>query len=122
MIHYRKMTKNYIFRKFQCGLSKEETAQLCFKSVRTITSWDLGSEIPSVYKRLMRLSTKNRLSHLEEWEGFKMSNGKLELPTGRLLTPQEILTAVALLEIRSELEIKTCTELLRIARQISKLM
>ncbi|SPY28497.1 Uncharacterised protein [Photobacterium damselae] len=39
----REMTKNYYFRKFQCGLSKKDTAELCFKSVRTVTRWDSGN-------------------------------------------------------------------------------
>ncbi len=30
------MTKNYIFREFECGLSVQQTAELCFKSVTTI--------------------------------------------------------------------------------------
>lgn len=30
---YHEMTKNYIFREFECGLSIEDTAKLCFKSV-----------------------------------------------------------------------------------------
>ena len=37
---YHEITKNYIFRKFECGLSKEQTAKPCFKSVKKITKWD----------------------------------------------------------------------------------
>lgn len=118
---YSQMSKNYIFRKFTCGLSVKDTAILCFKNTSDVKKWDSGSKIPDVYKRLMRMSAKQDLSHLDEWEGFKMSHGKLELPTGRLLTPQELLTAVALLEISSELELKTSTKLLKLARQISKI-
>jgi hypothetical protein len=57
---YHEMTKNYIFREFECGLSKEETAKLCFKSLRTITDWDKGKEIPPECKRLMRLTSASR--------------------------------------------------------------
>ncbi|ELG2961125.1 phage protein [Vibrio fluvialis] len=117
-MHYRKMTKNYIFRKFECELSKKETAELCFKTVRVITGWDAGREIPPECKRLMRMAKSRELSHLVEWEGFRMINGKLELPTGKLITPQQILTSIALLEIQSELEIKTTSKLLKIARAI----
>ncbi len=28
---YHEMTKNYIFREFECALQVEETAELCFK-------------------------------------------------------------------------------------------
>ncbi|ODS04745.1 hypothetical protein VSF3289_03884 [Vibrio scophthalmi] len=51
---YRDMTKNYVFREFECGLSIEQTAELCFESIRTVKSWDEGSEIPDVCKRLIR--------------------------------------------------------------------
>lgn len=61
------------------------------------------------------------LSHLIEWQGFRMVNGKLELPTGKLISPQQLLTAIALLEIQSELEINTSTKLLQIARALNKL-
>ena len=40
--------KNYIFRWFECGLTVEETAKLCFKSVMTVTKWDGGRPIPRV--------------------------------------------------------------------------
>ncbi len=33
---YHEMTKNYIFREFKCGLSIEDTDELCFKNVRTV--------------------------------------------------------------------------------------
>lgn len=121
MIHYRKMTKNYIFRKFECGLSKEETAKLCFKTVRIVTGWDNGNEIPPECKRLMRMVKSRVLSYQNEWEEFKIVRGKLELPTGQCISPQELLTAVALLSIQSELELKISTKLLRLARALVKL-
>ena len=30
---YHEMTKNYIFREFECGLTVEEAAKLCLKTV-----------------------------------------------------------------------------------------
>jgi len=122
MIHYRKMSKNYIFRKFECELSKEETAELCFKTVRTVTGWDAGKDIPPECKRLMRMAKGRQLSHLLDWENFRMVRGKLELPTGQQITPQEILTGIALLSIQSEIELKTSTKLLKIARCLKKIM
>ncbi|ELI5719596.1 regulator [Vibrio fluvialis] len=120
-MHYRKMTKNYIFRKFECELSKEETAELCFKTVRTVTGWDAGKDIPPECKRLMRMAKSKLLSHQEEWEQFKMVRGKLELPTGQCISPQELITAVALLSIQSELELQTSAKLLRLARVLNTL-
>ncbi|STY92178.1 Uncharacterised protein [Vibrio anguillarum] len=50
---YHEMTKNYFFREFEYGLSAEDTAKLCFKSVRTVNEWDGGKNIPKECKRLM---------------------------------------------------------------------
>ncbi|MDC5706391.1 phage protein [Vibrio europaeus] len=118
---YHEMTKNYIFREFECGLSVEDTAELCFKSVRTIKGWDSGKEIPKECKRLMRKQRCLELSYKDEWKGFCINNELLQLPTGQLVTPQEILTGIALLEIKSELEIKTSKKLLKLARAIARL-
>ncbi|EPO7448645.1 regulator [Vibrio fluvialis] len=118
-MHYRKMTKNYIFRKFECGLSKEETAELCFKTVRVVTGWDCGRQIPPECRRLMRLAKSRELSPSEKWCGFRMVKDKLEIPTGQQVSPQELLTAVALLSINSELEINTSSKLLKIARALA---
>ncbi|MEF1253909.1 regulator [Vibrio sp. M260112] len=118
---YHEMTKNYFFREFECGLSVEETAELCFKSVRTIKEWDKGSEIPKECKRLMRMQKRLELSCFSEWEGFVMRNNHLELPTGHIVTPQEILTGIALLEIQSELEINTTSKLAKYVRAISSI-
>ncbi|RJX72811.1 regulator [Vibrio sinensis] len=116
---YREMTKNYVFREFECGLSKEETAKLCFKSLRAVTEWDKGKAIPKECKRLMRMATGRELSQSDVWQGFIMHPDKLELPTGRMISPQELLAGIALLEIQSELEIVTTTRLLKYARKIA---
>jgi len=118
---YHEMTKNYIFREFECGLSIEQTAELCFKSVRTVKEWDKGKELPKECKRLMRLYTNRKLSSGREWEGFRMCSNYLELPTGRCVSPQEILTGIALLEIQSELELRTLKKLLKYSRALAKL-
>ncbi|MDC5853825.1 regulator [Vibrio europaeus] len=118
---YHEMTKNYIFREFECGLSIEQAANLCFKSVRTIKEWDKGKEIPKECKRLMRLQSRLELSPLEEWNGFRINNHRLELPTGHSVTPQEILIGIALLEIKSDIELSTTTKILKYVRSISKM-
>ncbi|MDN3617016.1 regulator [Vibrio gallaecicus] len=118
---YREMSKNYIFRKLECQLTKKETADLCFKNVKTITRWDQGQVIPPECKRLMRMTKGRELGVSEEWKQFKVHYDKLELPTGQLVSAQQILVGMALLEIQSELEIHTSTYLLRLARSIAEL-
>jgi hypothetical protein len=119
---YHEMTKNYIFREFECGLTVEETANLCFKNVKTVKGWDSGNEIPKECRRLMRMQKRLELSQSNEWFGFKMHNNYLELPTGQLITPQQILAGIGLLEINSELEIRTSTKLIKLARILSNIM
>lgn len=118
-VKYHEMTKNYIFREFECGLTKKETAELCFKSLRTITDWDNGKEIPKECRRLMKLKSGRVLSNCKSWEGFTMKKNKLELPTGRLISAQELLTAVAILEIDASTDVATKSHLLKYARLIS---
>ncbi|EOB6261493.1 regulator [Vibrio fluvialis] len=119
---YHEMSKNYIFREFECGLTKEQTAELCFKSVRTITEWDKGKAIPPECKRLMRLVSGRELSSSEDWTGFKMNNQKLELPNGKSVSAQQIITGIALLEIGAESDLNIATEILRYARVLAKMM
>ncbi|MGF1764109.1 regulator [Aliivibrio kagoshimensis] len=117
-----KMTKNYIFRFVICGLSVEEAANLCFKSVRTVTKWDSGKvEIPPECKRLMKLYSGFEFSDDNEWSGFSFVNGKLLLPTGALVDPQQILIGMALIEIGCSDDRKTMTKLLKYSREITRI-
>ncbi|MFA0629693.1 regulator [Vibrio splendidus] len=118
---YREMSKNYIFRELECQMTKKEVAELCFKSVRTVTGWDEGNPIPPECKRLMRMAKGRELSVSEDWEQFKMLYDRMELPTGQAVRPQQIMAGIALLGIQSELEIKTSTHLLRLARAIANI-
>ncbi|MFH4776803.1 regulator [Vibrio alginolyticus] len=118
---YHEMTKNYIFREFECGLTVEEVAELCLKTVRTVKEWDKGKTIPPECKRLMRMTKGRELSSSEEWSYFKMHHNKLELPTGQLISAQELLTGIALLEIQSEIELKTTAKILKYVRILSKI-
>ncbi|MBY8135378.1 regulator [Vibrio fluvialis] len=119
---YHEMTKNYIFREFECGLTREQTAELCFKSVRTVTEWDKGKTIPPECKRLMRLQSRLELHCSEEWRGFRMIGSKMKVPTGVTVTPQQILVALALLEIQAESEVRICSRLIKYARKLSKII
>ncbi|ELV8801789.1 phage protein [Vibrio vulnificus] len=118
---YYEMTKNFVFREFECGLTVEETAKLCFKSVRQVKEWDRGKNIPPECKRLMRMSKGRKLSPCDTWEAFKMHYDKLELPTGQLVTAQEVLVGVALLEISAPDDVRNQSKLLKYARAISKI-
>ncbi|OEE79451.1 phage protein [Vibrio genomosp. F6] len=118
---YHEMTKNYIFRELVCGMSIEKTAELCFKSVRTVKLWDAGKPIPPECKRLMRFYCNRELGIDSGWEGFCIVGDKLALPTGRPVSPQQILAGIALTEIGSELELRTSTKILEFARLIAKL-
>ncbi|EGR1568856.1 TPA: phage protein [Vibrio parahaemolyticus] len=119
---YHEMTKNYIFREFECGLTVKETAELCLKTVRTVKEWDKGKTIPPECKRLMRMTKGRELSSSEGWQNFKMHHDRLELPTGQLVTAQQVLTGIAILEIGSEQDLKTSRVLLKIAKEIAKLI
>ncbi|WP_229618694.1 regulator, partial [Vibrio parahaemolyticus] len=99
-------------------LSVEQAAELCLKTVRTVKEWDKGKTIPPECKRLMRMTKGRELSPSEQWEQFKMHYDRLELPTGQLVTAQQILTGIALLEIGSEPDQVTMTKILRYVRAI----
>ncbi|EGR7966676.1 phage protein [Vibrio vulnificus] len=118
---YYEMTKNFVFREFECGLTVEETAQLCFKSVKQVKEWDKGKIIPNECKRLMRMSKGRELSPCDSWEAFKMHYDKLELPTGQLVTAQEVLAGVALLEIAAPDDVRTKSKLLKYVRAIGRI-
>lgn len=120
-VKYHEMSKNYIFREFECGLTKEQTAELCFKSVRTITEWDRGKPIPPECKRLMRMMKGRILSSSTAWEQFKMHYDRLELPTGQLVTAQQVLLGIALLDICAESDRKTMSKIANISRAMAKI-
>ncbi|EHK2864371.1 phage protein [Vibrio parahaemolyticus] len=121
-MRWRQMNKNYIFREFECGLSVEETAELCLKTARTVKEWDKGNSIPPECRRLMRMAKCRELSSLDAWEGFRMRHNRLELPNGQMVTAQQILAGVALLEIGAENDLKNVSKLLKFARLLKGLM
>ncbi|MBV7597895.1 DUF3653 domain-containing protein [Aeromonas sp. sia0103] len=87
----RELTKNFIFRWFECGLSEEEVAKLCFVSVRQVTYWDKGIEIPPAYKRLMRMASGRELPTIfKAWEGWRMKNDSLIAPNGVMFDRRRI--------------------------------
>ncbi|MEI2565388.1 regulator [Vibrio metoecus] len=115
------MTKNLVFREFECGLSIEEAAKLCFKTVRDIKRWDAGEKIPPECRRLMRWYRRRELYHGDAWWGFKMEGGRLILPTGDRVTPQQILSAIAIMQIEAPSDGITRSKLLKYARSIARI-
>ncbi|WP_064604191.1 regulator [Photobacterium sp. J15] len=122
MRNRHELTKNYIFRFYQCGLSIEDTAKLCFKTVRTVTLWDKGKPIPPECKRLMRMYAGIELDPLgDEWREWSLKKGRLITPNNWSLTPERIITGNALLEINAEDDRKLKAEIIRVARLLKKL-
>ncbi|WP_439825502.1 DUF3653 domain-containing protein [Aeromonas caviae] len=88
----RNITKNFVFRWFECGLSEEETAKLCFVSVMQVTQWDAGERIPDTCKRLMRMASGRELPTIFEryWDGWRMNGYHLITPAGTYLSRQRL--------------------------------
>lgn len=80
-------------------MPNDEVAELCFKSVRTVTGWDEGNPIPPECKRLMRIAKGRELSINEDWKQFKMLYERMKIPTGQVVRPLQILAGIALLGI-----------------------
>ncbi|MDV5168816.1 DUF3653 domain-containing protein [Photobacterium rosenbergii] len=117
-----KLTENYIFRKFVCGLSKERVAELCFKSVRTVTRWDSGHKIPPECRRLMKLYSCRDLAAInDDWRGWQIKHGELVTPNGWTLTPDRIVTGSALLQISAENDREMKATIIKTARMLNRL-
>lgn len=118
----RKITDNLIFRMYKCGLSIEETAELCFKSVRTVTEWDKGKPIPPECRRLMKIYSCRDLEALhDDWRGWQIKRRELITPNGWSLTPDRIITGNALLEINAENDRRNKAIIMNTARLIFKM-
>ncbi|PSV43191.1 regulator [Photobacterium indicum] len=113
-----KFTGNYIFRKFECGLSKYETSELCFKSVRTITRWDGGQDIPPECKRLMRMYTGREVGISESWIGWRITKENLISPNGLSISSNKVLTGTAILEIGAEQDSYNLSLIMKTARAL----
>ncbi|MGF1872857.1 DUF3653 domain-containing protein [Photobacterium indicum] len=116
------ITDNFIFRMYLCKLSIKETAELCFKSVRTVTEWDNGKSIPPECRRLMKLYSGRELSSIDDnWRQWRMAKGELITPSGWGLTPDRIITGNALIEIGAEGDREYMSKIIRTARQLKEL-
>ncbi|MEF2482793.1 regulator [Vibrio mimicus] len=115
------MTKNFVFREFECGLSIEDKAKLCFKNASEVKEWDEGKKIPPECKRLMRWHRRRELYHGDAWWGFKMEGGRLIFPTGDRVAPQQLLAAIAILQIEAPSDAMTRSKLLKYARAMARI-
>lgn len=70
----------------------------------------------------MRMMKGREISQSEEWENFRMHYDKLELPTGQLITAQQILTVIGLIEIGATTDLNTATRLYKYARALRNIM
>lgn len=118
----RRITDNEIFRFYTCSLTVEMTAKLCFKTPKTVLQWDKGKTIPPICRRLIKMYACCDLSPFDnDWQGWKVSQGKLITPDGWPLTPGRIIMGNALIEIGAADELRFQREVLRTARMIKKL-
>ncbi len=69
----------------------------------------------------MRVTKGRELATSEDWENFKMHKNALELSTGQLVIPQEILTGIALLEIGAKPDAMIATKLMKYVRILCKI-
>ncbi|MCL9776335.1 regulator [Vibrio methylphosphonaticus] len=67
------------------------------------------------------LSAKRELSDEAKWDGFYMVGDRLCLPTGQLVQPQQIILAMALLELGAHPDVQVNSKIGRIARKLNEL-
>ncbi|WP_079880935.1 regulator, partial [Vibrio parahaemolyticus] len=89
---------------------------------RSVNAPISNKTIPPECKRLMRMTKGRELSPSEQWEHFKMHYDRLELPTGQLVTAQQVLTGIALLEIGALTDLEAAGRVLKYARALKDMM
>ncbi|WP_158162519.1 DUF3653 domain-containing protein [Grimontia hollisae] len=117
----RNTTKNSIFRRFECGLSKADTAKLCFKSVSDVEKWDEGEPIPPECRRLMRMYSGREVCGVnEEWSGWRIARGGIITPANEFLDPDRIITGSYLLQLGTQQDREAIHRVLKYSRLIRK--
>ncbi|WP_201284419.1 DUF3653 domain-containing protein, partial [Klebsiella pneumoniae] len=61
------------------------------------------------------------LYHGDEWDGFRMEGGRLIFPTGDRVAPQQLLTAIAILQIEAPSDAMTRSKLVKYARAMARI-
>ena len=86
------MHENEIFRWFTCGLSREQTAELCCKTVRTVTGWDTGNPIPPECRKLMMIHKGLDLTPISpSWNGWRIKGNVLIAPNGEDMSEERLM-------------------------------
>ncbi|MBV7296619.1 DUF3653 domain-containing protein [Enterovibrio paralichthyis] len=117
----RKTSQNYIFRRFECGLSLDEAAKLCFKSVSDIEKWDEGEPIPPECRRLMRMYSGREICGInDEWDGWRISRGGIITPANEFLDPDRIITGNYLLQLGTREDRAAAHRVLKYSRLIRR--
>ncbi|CAH0536840.1 regulator [Vibrio marisflavi] len=110
-----------IFTKINCTLTIKQVAELCFKTVRTVTLWNTGKRsIPPECARLIRIYEGRELGIGKPWQGFQMIGERLALPTGQIVEPQQIIIALGVLEVSAPREQAKASQLLKYSRLLAK--
>ncbi|CAH0539817.1 regulator [Vibrio marisflavi] len=120
--HCTQLDEFGIFTKINCTLTIKQVAELCFKSVRTVTLWNQGKRpIPPECVRLIRIYQRRELGTDNQWSGFQMMGDVLVLPTRQAITPQQLLIAIGVLEISAESDRVCSSRIVRCARAIQNI-
>ena len=80
------------------------------------------TDIPPECKSLMRMIKGRELHKKTDLEGFQMRGDYLIRPDGQYVTAQRLLIAISVLEIGSEIELKTTSKVIKFARALSKII
>lgn len=119
--HCTQLDEFGIFTKINCTLTIKQVAELCFKSVRTVTLWNQGKRpIPPECIRLIRIYESRELGIGKSWKGFQMIGESLILPTGHIVDPQQIIVALGVLEISAPKEQVQASQLIKYSRVLAK--
>lgn len=85
-------------------------------------AWDKGKAIPPEFKRLMRMNKGRELSICVDWENLVIRHVRLELPTVQLVTAQQVLIGVAILELGASNDIEIAHQILKYARMLKNMV
>ncbi len=119
--HCTQLDEFGIFTKINCTLTIKQVAELCFKTVRTITLWNQGKRpIPPECARLIRMYEGRELGIGKGWKGFRMIGEHLVLPTDQIVEPQQIIVALGVLEVSAPKEQAKASQILRYSRVLSE--
>lgn len=68
------------------GMTKQEMADLCGLSIRTIRRYEASDRAPRWYRQLLKYCS----GQLPGWEGFKIENDRIWTPANQYVTQSEV--------------------------------